>query len=37
VHPTAPIRESVALARKPAIDVPNRSTPERDRSFNPFD
>jgi serine/threonine-protein kinase len=37
VHPTAPIRESVTLARKPAIDVPNRSTPERDRSFNPFD
>ena len=37
VHPTAPIRERVTLARKPAIAVPKRSTPERDRSFNPFD
>ena len=37
VHPTAPIRESVTLARKPATAVPKRSTPERDRSFNPFD
>jgi hypothetical protein len=37
VHPTAPIRESVTLAHKPAIAVPKRSTPERDRSFNPFD
>jgi serine/threonine-protein kinase len=37
VHPTAPIHERVTLARKPAIAVPKRSTPERDRSFNPFD
>jgi serine/threonine-protein kinase len=37
VHPTAPIRERVTLARKPAVAVPKRSTPERDRSFNPFD
>lgn len=37
VHPTAPIRERVALVRKPAAAVPKRSTPERDRSVNPFD
>jgi serine/threonine-protein kinase len=37
VHPTAPIHERVTLARTPAIAVPKRSTPERDRSFNPFD
>jgi serine/threonine-protein kinase len=37
VHPTAPIRERVTLTRKPAVAVPKRSTPERDRSFNPFD
>jgi eukaryotic-like serine/threonine-protein kinase len=37
VHPTAPIRERVTLTRKPAVAVPKPSTPERDRSFNPFD
>jgi len=37
VHPTAPIRERVTLAHTPAIAAPKRSTPERDRSFNPFD
>jgi hypothetical protein len=37
VHPTAPIRERVTLARNPAAAVPKRSTPDRDRSVNPFD
>jgi hypothetical protein len=37
VHSTAPIRERVMLARKPAPDVKKRSTPDRDRSVNPFD
>lgn len=37
VHPTAPIRERVTLARKPAAPVPKRSIPDRDRSVNPFD
>jgi serine/threonine-protein kinase len=37
VHPTAPIRERVTLARKPAPAVTKRSTPDRDRSVNPFD
>ena len=31
------LRERVTLARKPAVAVPKPSTPERDRSFNPFD
>jgi tRNA A-37 threonylcarbamoyl transferase component Bud32 len=37
VHPTALIRERVTLARKPAPAVTKRSTPDRDRSVNPFD
>jgi serine/threonine-protein kinase len=37
VHPIAPIRERVTLARDPAAAVPRRSTPDRDRSVNPFD
>jgi len=37
VHPSAPIRERVTLTRKPAVAAPKPSTPERDRSFNPFD
>jgi hypothetical protein len=36
VHPTAPIRERVTLARKPARAVTKHSTPDRDRSVNPF-
>jgi tRNA A-37 threonylcarbamoyl transferase component Bud32 len=37
VHPNAPIRERVTLARKPAPAVTKRSAPDRDRSVNPFD
>jgi tRNA A-37 threonylcarbamoyl transferase component Bud32 len=37
VHPIAPVRERVVLTRTPATAVPKRSTPERDRSVNPFD
>jgi serine/threonine-protein kinase len=37
VHPSAPIRERVTLARKPAPAVTKRSAPDRDRSVNPFD
>jgi eukaryotic-like serine/threonine-protein kinase len=37
VQPTAPIRERVTLARKPAPAVTKRPTPYRDRSVNPFD
>jgi len=37
VHPTAPVRERVMLARDPAAAVPKRSAPDRDRSVNPFD
>jgi serine/threonine-protein kinase len=37
VHPLAPVRARVALIREPAAVVPKRTTPERDRSVNPFD
>jgi eukaryotic-like serine/threonine-protein kinase len=37
VHPTAPVREHLTLTREPAAGVPKRSTPDRDRSVNPFD
>jgi hypothetical protein len=37
VHPTAPVREHITLARDPPSAVPRRPAPDRDRSVNPFD